>query len=94
MQPDPQFQELTAKLKRDFAVEHAEFHRLYHRMNQIVRDVGRENGVLVIDLAARIPQDPKYVYDTFHLNDSGSLMAAEIIAPEIAKLPRRARKNG
>ncbi len=88
-EPDPQFAELPAKLKQDFGVDYAEFHRLYHRMNQVIRDLGAEHGVPVIDLAARIPQDRKYVYDPYHLNDAGSRLAAGIIAEELQQVARR-----
>ena len=35
-------------------------------------EVGRNNGVLVIDLAHLVPQESEYMYDVVHLNTAGS----------------------
>ncbi len=62
-----------------------EFIELYARFNQAIREVGQANGVLVIDLAALIPQDQKYIYDVVHLNTRGSRLAAQLISERLYK---------
>ena len=74
---------LPAKLKRDFGLEYREYRRIFHRLNDVVREVGRENDVMVIDLAAQIPSDGKHLYDFYHLNNEGSELAARIIADKL-----------
>ena len=56
---------------------------LHQAFNQTIRDIGDENDVRVIDLAAQIPQDAHHLYDIVHLTDQGSLLAAELIAAEL-----------
>ena len=63
----------------------SEFIELYARFNQAIREVGQEQGVLVIDLAALIPQDKQYMYDVVHLNTRGSQLAAQLISERLQK---------
>jgi len=65
---------------------YAGFKAGFDRFNQTVRDVGRSENVPVIDLAAKIPQDNRHMYDAVHFNDHGSTVAAEIIAKDLAPL--------
>jgi lysophospholipase L1-like esterase len=62
---------------------------LYARFNQAIREVGKQNGVLVIDLAALIPQDKQYLYDVVHLNNQGSQLAAQLISEHLQPLVPR-----
>jgi hypothetical protein len=59
------------------------YKKLYVEFNQTIREVGKQEGILVIDLAKKIPADKKYIYDVVHLNKAGSIMAANIISNEI-----------
>lgn len=47
--------------------------------NNITRQVGIENGILVIDLAKEMPKNTKYYYDYYHFANEGSEKVAEII---------------
>ncbi len=48
--------------------------------NDVVRDVGRRRGVLVIDLARELPKDSRLFYDFVHFNNDGSAAVAAIVA--------------
>ncbi len=67
----------------------SEFIELYARFNQAIREVGKANGVQVIDLAALIPQDRQYLYDVVHLNTRGSRLAAQLISERLQPLVPR-----
>ena len=70
----------------DSGIPVREFMELYARFNQAIREVGKENRVLVIDLAALIPQDKQYLYDVVHLNTRGSQLAAQLISERLQPL--------
>lgn len=59
------------------------FKEEYDRFNEIVREIAKTNEIPLIDLAKLIPQENKYLYDTFHYNDNGSKFVANIIAEEL-----------
>ena len=46
--------------------------------NDAAREVGGERGVLVIDLARRLPKDSRLFYDFVHFNNEGSAEVAAI----------------
>jgi len=66
--PDPKVLKAMQGFQSDAGISVSEFIELYARFNQAIREVGKANGVLVIDLAALIPQDQQYMYDVVHLN--------------------------
>jgi len=47
--------------------------------NNITRQVGIENGILVVDLAKEMPKNTKYYYDYYHFVNEGSEKVADII---------------
>ncbi len=57
-----------------------EFVESYKKFNKIIRDVAKQNDVLLIDLAVLIPPSEKFLYDTVHLNDEGSIKVGELIS--------------
>lgn len=59
------------------------YKKLYIKFNQIIRDIGKQENILVIDLAKKIPSDKKYIYDVVHLNKVGSIMAADEISRQL-----------
>lgn len=61
---------------------------LFERFNETVREVGRAEGVTVVDLADEVPPDPLYFYDVVHLTDEGSRLVAGIVAPAIDRALR------
>jgi lysophospholipase L1-like esterase len=47
--------------------------------NDVIREVGKQEGVLVIDVAQELPQNSRYYYDLMHYTQEGSARMAEII---------------
>jgi GDSL-like lipase/acylhydrolase family protein len=47
--------------------------------NGVVRSVGRENNVQIIDLARQMPKSSRYFYDFIHYTPEGAQVIAEII---------------
>ncbi|MEW6660456.1 MAG: SGNH/GDSL hydrolase family protein [Thermodesulfobacteriota bacterium] len=58
--------------------------------NDTTRNVGQEDGVLVIDLARKMPKTSIYYYDFMHFTNGGAEKAAEIVSQELQ--PYLARK--
>jgi lysophospholipase L1-like esterase len=53
-------------------------------MNETTRRVAAEQGVLLVDLAARIPGTPEYMYDSVHLTEKGTAAVADIVAQALS----------
>jgi hypothetical protein len=87
--PDPKVLKAMQGFEADAGIPVREFIELYAAFNQAIREVGRQNGVLVIDLAALIPQDQQYMYDVVHLNTRGSQLAARLISERLQPLVPR-----
>jgi lysophospholipase L1-like esterase len=51
--------------------------------NDVTRRVGRENGLLVIDLAREMPKDSGYYYNFMHYDNEGAAKVAEIICRDL-----------
>ena len=52
--------------------------------NDTTRQVGREQGVLVIDLARQMPKDSRYYYDLMHYTNDGAQLMAELIYRQLS----------
>lgn len=52
---------------------------LYHRFNDVIREVGAKEHVSVIDLATQMSSAEGLFYDPYHYTAKGSRFAAEII---------------
>jgi len=52
-------------------------------INDTTRKAGQHEGVLVIDLARKMPKDSRYYYDFLHFTNEGAEKVAEIIYNEI-----------
>ncbi len=63
-----------------------EFVASYKKFNKIIRDLAKQNDVLLIDLAVLIPSSEKFLYDTVHLNDEGSIKAGELISNHLIEI--------
>jgi hypothetical protein len=87
--PDPKVLKAMQGFESDSKIPVGEFMELYARFNDAIREVGKENGVVVIDLAALIPQDKQYIYDVVHLNTRGSQLAAQLISERLQPLVPR-----
>ena len=57
------------------------------RYNQIVREVARETGVLLIEGENDIPGDPVHFTDTVHFTDAGSKAMAERVSRALVSSP-------
>jgi len=86
---DPKVLKAMQGFESDSKIPVSEFMELYAKFNQAIREVGKESGVLVIDLAALIPQDKHYMYDVVHLNPRGSQLAAQLISERLEPLVAR-----
>ena len=89
--PDPKVLKAMQGFQSDSGISVSEFMDLYAKLNEAIREVGKENGVPVIDLAALIPQDKQYMYDEVHLNNRGSQLAAQLISDRLRSLVVRGR---
>lgn len=81
--PDAVVAAYVARGGRDRGISYQRFKTLYDAFNDTIREVGRKNQVMVIDLAREVPSDQKHLYDMVHLNDAGSQLAAQIIAARL-----------
>jgi len=56
--------------------------------NDVIRDIGEEEDVLVIELDKSLPSDRNWLFlsDDIHLNNDGSTAVAQIIAGKVAKI--------
>lgn len=60
---------------------------LHAYLNQVIRDVGAETGVRVIDLERFVKKHPdrrRFFYDSVHYGDVGSLAVADLITNDLA----------
>ncbi|MCB2263459.1 MAG: SGNH/GDSL hydrolase family protein [Candidatus Thiosymbion ectosymbiont of Robbea hypermnestra] len=71
------------KPMEDLGIAYQKYRSLYVHMNEIVREVGSANHVLVIDLAKEVPRSNSYLYDPVHFNDNGSRYVARLIADRL-----------
>jgi lysophospholipase L1-like esterase len=60
--------------------------------NDTVRQVTQKNGVLLIDLAQKMPRNSDYYYDYLHYTDGGARQVAEIIYGDLR--PRLLKEYG
>jgi hypothetical protein len=51
--------------------------------NDVLRKVGKENGLLAIDLAQKMPHNSLYYYDFMHYTNEGAQKVAEIIYEDL-----------
>lgn len=84
--PAPVVAAYIGRYGNDTGISYAQLKDLYDAFNDTIREVGRKNHVMVIDLAREIPPDKKFIYDMVHFNDTGSEMAAKLIAARLKGL--------
>ncbi len=68
------------------AISYQEYKHLFDLFNDSIRRKAQENDVLLIDLAATMPQKKDYIYDVIHYNNHGSVKASEIIKDKLKPL--------
>ena len=83
--PDALIQRIMKQMKDDFGIEYHEFRTLYNDFNESIRLIAKDENILLIDLDVKIPKNKEFIYDTFHFNNKGSLLAAKIISAELIK---------
>jgi hypothetical protein len=81
--PEPVVEAYVNRFGRDAGIGYQDFKQVYDALNETIRRVGRQNQVMVIDLAREVPPDKTYLYDMVHFNDRGSRYAAGIIAARL-----------
>lgn len=59
--------------------------------NDVTREVGRENGVAVVELARALPKSSRLFYDFVHFTDAGAQQVAAIVAPQLCPALARAQ---
>jgi lysophospholipase L1-like esterase len=84
--PDPVVAAYIGRYGNDTGISYAQLKDLYDAFNDAIREEGRKNRVMVIDLAREIPSNNKFIYDMVHFNDAGSEMAAKLIAARLKPL--------
>lgn len=84
--PDDKIRQSLKGFESGSQISAREFKEIYDKFNEATVQVGRRNGVLVIDLARLIPQEAKYMYDVVHVNTAGSRLAAQIISEQLLPL--------
>ena len=62
-----------------------EYVSMHEKFNYIIRDVGTEEGILVIDLDQHLSGKKEFIYDAVHLNTEGSVEVAKIISSQLVK---------
>jgi len=72
-----QVPELTDQL--DARVSGSTHWRVVQKYNDVLRQIGRDNGVVVIDLAEEMPKSSAFYYDWIHFTNHGAQEVAEII---------------
>jgi lysophospholipase L1-like esterase len=58
--------------------------RLLEMHNDVMRQIGRERDIPLIDLARELPKDSRYFYDFLHFTNDGSEKVGEIVAAQLA----------
>jgi hypothetical protein len=84
--PDPVVAAYLGRYGADTGISYAQLKDMYDAFNDTIREVGRKNHVMVVDLAREIPSNKKFIYDMVHFNDTGSEVAARIIAARLKGL--------
>ena len=77
---------IVADVFKDSGVDYGQFKDIFDIFNESIRKKAKENNIMVIDLAKKIPQEKEFLYDIVHHNDTGSIKSAEIISEQLAPL--------
>jgi hypothetical protein len=78
--------QIVVESVKDVGLDYKQFKELFDTFNDSIRKKGRENNILIIDLAGEIPQEKEFLYDIVHHNDNGSIKSAQIITERLAPL--------
>jgi lysophospholipase L1-like esterase len=67
-------------------MSYAEYKGLFDAFNDAVRNVARERAAILVDAAALVPQEPRYIWDSIHLTEQGASLVADITAKALREL--------
>lgn len=70
--------------KLDLPYDYKDLKLLQDQFNETIRSASLKHDVILVDLAKDIPQNKRYLYDFVHLNEAGSILAAEIISKKLS----------
>lgn len=62
---------------------------LLESYNDVMRRVGRESGVPVIDLARALPKSSRYYYDFIHFSKDGARVVGDLVARDLCPILAR-----
>ena len=68
--PDPMIKTSLQDLEKRQGLPYPEYKKLFDAFTDEIRETGRKNNILVIDLAAQIPPEKEYLYDIVHFTAS------------------------
>jgi hypothetical protein len=78
--------QIVADAVKDTGIGYGQFKDIFDTFNESIRKKAKENNIMVIDLAKKIPQEKDFMYDIVHHTDNGSIKSAEIISEQLAPL--------
>lgn len=84
--PEPFLREAFIETERTRGVSYEMFKDLYDSFNNHIREVAAAKNVVLIDLAANIPQHQDYLYDAVHLTAFGCQKIAELVKEKVGPL--------
>lgn len=85
-EPDAHVAMRMRQIANDFGIHYADYYGLYAMMNDLIRSTAAREEVLLLDLDKLVPKSHEFIYDVVHLNDAGSLLAAQAIAESLRGL--------
>jgi GDSL-like Lipase/Acylhydrolase family len=91
--PDALIARLMKGLEVKEGISYQEFKGAFDLFNQTIREVGAKNQVLVVDLAAEIPQENTYMSDVAHYTPAGSRLVAQKITAALMPLVASLKKQ-
>ncbi len=74
---------IKANIEKKTKLPFETYRELHRSLNQVIREVGKAENVLVIDLEKRVPGRSEFIHDPVHFNNNGSRLAAQIISDEL-----------
>jgi hypothetical protein len=80
---NPIFKVYAEKIKAS-PISFEEYCGYYRWMNDAIREVAKQENVLLIDLDREVPKTKEYLYDLVHLNNDGSRLVAGIVYRELS----------
>lgn len=85
----PNLREQLQPVFGTWGINYEQYHANYKALNETMRQVAKEQNILLIDLDRVVPKTKDYMYDVVHLNAEGARLVADIVAkalePELGK---------